>query len=194
MHISSSSFLTYDPIDNGFLQNCITYRNIPPCVTDTRGSYNCDNGTPRHEWPSTTHAYCRHRLVWSVMGQIGYQGYKWNECCFRPRFCSVRLYWADHEARLKGGPGGGGGGDGRANIRCAQILSIKFSHKMLRFLIILILDIKVFTNAKGGIRSSVVANWTAGQQVERSILHQGHMTHNKIHLIGPGCPLPSLTL
>ena len=27
---------------------------------------------------------------------------------------------------------------------------------------------------QGDIRGTVVARWTAGQQVERSILHQGH--------------------
>ena len=35
------------------------------------------------------------------------------------------------------------------------------------------------------------ACWTAGQQVEKSVLHQG-MIHNKIHLISPGCPQPSI--
>ena len=29
-------------------------------------------------------------------------------------------------------------------------------------------------SVSGGIRSSVVARWTSGQQAERSILHQGH--------------------
>ena len=28
----------------------------------------------------------------------------------------------------------------------------------------------------GGIRSTVVARWTAGQQLERAILHQGHVS------------------
>ena len=27
---------------------------------------------------------------------------------------------------------------------------------------------------RGGVRSTVIARWTAGQQDERSILHQGH--------------------
>ena len=36
-----------------------------------------------------------------------------------------------------------------------------------------------------GIRGAVVVCWTAGQQVERSILTRG-MIHNKIHLISPG--------
>ena len=45
----------------------------------------------------------------------------------------------------------------------------------------------------GGIRGTVLAHWTAGQQVERSILHQG-MICNKIHLISPGCSRPSIAL
>ena len=40
---------------------------------------------------------------------------------------------------------------------------------------------------KGGVRGTVAVHWTAGKEVERSILYQGHhMTHNKIHLIRPG--------
>ena len=34
--------------------------------------------------------------------------------------------------------------------------------------------------------------WTAGQQVEQSILHEGHA--NKIYLISPDYPLPSVAL
>ena len=45
---------------------------------------------------------------------------------------------------------------------------------------------------EGGIRGTVVACRTAGEQVERSILHQGY--HNKIHLIRPGCPWPRVAL
>ena len=42
-----------------------------------------------------------------------------------------------------------------------------------------------------------VAQWTAGQQAERSILactRPRGMIRNKIHLISPGCPLPSIAL
>ena len=36
-------------------------------------------------------------------------------------------------------------------------------------------SINVFSpDLKGGIRGTVVARWTSGQQVERSILRQGH--------------------
>ena len=41
------------------------------------------------------------------------------------------------------------------------------------------------------ILGTVVVRWTDGQQVERLILYQGH-DHNKIHLIGPGYPRPSI--
>ena len=42
----------------------------------------------------------------------------------------------------------------------------------------------------GGIRSLVVACWTAGQQVEWSKSYTRCMIYNKIHLISPGCPWP----
>ena len=42
-----------------------------------------------------------------------------------------------------------------------------------------------------GIRGTVVARWNTGQQVERSVLHQGH---NKIYIIRQGIPLPSIAL
>ena len=45
----------------------------------------------------------------------------------------------------------------------------------------------------GGIRGTVVARRTAGQQVERSICARG-MIHNKLHLIRPGCLQPSTAL
>ena len=37
-----------------------------------------------------------------------------------------------------------------------------------------------------GIRATVVMCWTVGQQVDRSILRQGHASQ-QIHLIRPGC-------
>ena len=37
----------------------------------------------------------------------------------------------------------------------------------------LLLDTLLHAVIQGGIRSSVVSRWTAGQQVERPILHQG---------------------
>ena len=40
-----------------------------------------------------------------------------------------------------------------------------------------------------GIRGTMVVHWTAAQQVQRSILHQGHGSY-QIHLISPGCPRP----
>ena len=45
----------------------------------------------------------------------------------------------------------------------------------------------------GGDSSTVVASWTAGQQVELSILHQGHDAYQKL-LISLGCPLASIAL
>ena len=45
----------------------------------------------------------------------------------------------------------------------------------------------------GGISGTMVARWTADQQVEQAILHQGHDSQ-QIHLISPGCPRPSITL
>ena len=44
-----------------------------------------------------------------------------------------------------------------------------------------------------GIHSTVVARWTAGQQVERLICTRG-MIHNKFPLISPGCPWPRIAL
>ena len=46
-------------------------------------------------------------------------------------------------------------------------------------------------NKEGDIHCTVVTRWTAGQEVERSILHQGHVSY-QIHLIGPDCPRPSI--
>ena len=48
----------------------------------------------------------------------------------------------------------------------------------------------VFFFSAGGICGTVVARWTAGQQVEWSCTRG--MIHNKIHLISPGCPLPCI--
>ena len=45
-----------------------------------------------------------------------------------------------------------------------------------------------------GISGTLVARWTADQQVERSISCTRGMIHNKIHLISSGCSLPSKTL
>ena len=43
-----------------------------------------------------------------------------------------------------------------------------------------------------GILGAVVARWTAGQLVERSILHQGH---DLLQIpISPGCPRSSIAL
>ena len=44
---------------------------------------------------------------------------------------------------------------------------------------------------KGGIHGTVVARWTACQQVELSNLHQGHDKQNSS--LKPGCPRPSIT-
>ena len=44
-----------------------------------------------------------------------------------------------------------------------------------------------FLSHYGGFRHTVVAGWTAGQQVERSIMQPG-MIRNKIHLISFGSP------
>ena len=48
-----------------------------------------------------------------------------------------------------------------------------------------------FCSLGGGVRGTVIARWTAGQQVERSILQRG-ISHNKIPPIIPGCPRPSV--
>ena len=73
-------------------------------------------------------------------------------------------------------------------------------------------------SCSGGIHGTVVARWTTGQQVERSILHQEHdssqkiillvqvvpwpsiglqvqnhgLKHHSFHLINPSCPWPSI--
>ena len=39
----------------------------------------------------------------------------------------------------------------------------------------------VISLQKGGSRGTVVAHWTVGQQVERSILHLGHSYQNLNH-------------
>ena len=45
------------------------------------------------------------------------------------------------------------------------------------------LRIKSLCQQLGGVRSSVVARWSAGQQVERLIIHQGHDSEqNSAHL------------
>ena len=45
----------------------------------------------------------------------------------------------------------------------------------------------------GGGFCAVVACWTAGQLIERAILHQGYDSQ-QIHLINPGCPHSSIAL
>ena len=45
----------------------------------------------------------------------------------------------------------------------------------------------------GGIRGAMVARWTAGQHVERPILHQRHDSL-QIHLISPWGPRPSIAI
>ena len=44
-----------------------------------------------------------------------------------------------------------------------------------------------------GVSGTVVVHWTAGQKVERWILHQGHDSY-KIHPIIPAFPRPSIAL
>ena len=48
-------------------------------------------------------------------------------------------------------------------------------------------------NDRRSIRGAVVARWVAGQQVERSILYQGHVS-SQIHLISSGCPRSIIAL
>ena len=45
-----------------------------------------------------------------------------------------------------------------------------------------------------GRHGTVVARWTAGQQVERSILHLGYDYSHRNKSLAPGCSRPSISL
>ena len=64
---------------------------------------------------------------------------------------------------------------------------------MVFSIIVTSIIIQVLSVLHWGIRGTEVTHWTAGQQVERSILHQGHDSY-KIHLISPCCPRPCIVL